>query len=193
MATVIVLNGPPGCGKDTIGKLFAEKEGYYLLSFKNRMFSIAAASLGMDVSEFLEKYEDREWKESPRVEWGGKSIRDFMIHISEAYMKPFFGKDVFGNFISSDINKLRPFIREFVMTDGGFASEVESLVKNGNDVILVHMHREGCSFKGDSRTYVQTPMIDKTYTLTNDSSMEAAVDALTRIVYEHKGLRTGTY
>lgn len=193
MSTVIILNGPPGCGKDTIGNLFADREHYMSLSFKGRMFDIAAASLGMDKALFMENYESRPWKETPRDEWSGKSVRDLMIATSENFMKPFFGEDIFGKIVCSDIRKLRPFVRSFIMTDGGFQAEVDALVKDGNNVILVHMHREGCSFEGDSRDYVQTPMIEKTYTLINDSSMEAAVDALTRIVYEHEGMRTGKY
>lgn len=185
---VIILNGPPGSGKDTIGKSFLQsrigQRDYYtdIRMFKAPMFYIAAATLGMPLSELQEQYEDREWKEKIRPEWGNKSIRDLMIAISESYVKPFFGPNYFGEAARDDLKTYPPVNTEYVhiFTDGGFPMEIEVLDKEFY-VQVVHIHREGCDFSGDSRSYVEgisRPAIR----LDNNGSLDDAVAQLQRIV-----------
>nr|CAK6596967.1 unknown function [Klebsiella phage vB_Kpn_K2alpha62] len=46
MKNVIILNGAPGIGKDTIAEIIARKWDYKILSFKSPMFDIARSMLG---------------------------------------------------------------------------------------------------------------------------------------------------
>ncbi|MCS5736981.1 DEAD/DEAH box helicase family protein, partial [Herbiconiux daphne] len=147
MSQIIILNGPIGCGKDTVGVAFAEREGWEFTAFKDPMFRIAATTLGMDFHEFIESYQDREWKDSPNEKLNGRTVRELMIHISETYIKPFLGSDYFGQ-QAADYIRRRPWQRHFIFGDGGFSPEVEALITAGHDVILVHMYRDGCTFEG---------------------------------------------
>lgn len=183
MSKVIILNGPIGCGKDTVGEAFANREGFELTCFKEPMFRIAATTLGLDYHEFEEMYRDREWKESPNEKLNGHTVRELMIQISEEYIKPFLGQDYFGQQAAEFIRR-RPWQDRFLFADGGFSNEINVLAEAGHEVILVHMYRDGCTFTNDSRSYVLTNSVPRIYTLTNNGTVEEAVDELGRI-FDH--------
>ena len=153
MAKVIILNGPAGCGKDTLAMALVEM-GFAkgAVSFKNPMFNIAMAALGLDAyREFLDGYDDRARKEKPEGFLNGLSRRQFMIAISEQFIKPVLGGDYFGKYLAGNL----PYGDEvFVVSDGGFASEVAPIIAAGHDVRIVRLHREGYTFEGDSRGYL---------------------------------------
>lgn len=154
MAKIIILNAPPGSGKDTIGReIYVQTGGQVkLLSFKAPMFEIARAMLGNKRYEmFLKAYEDRKRKESPQAFLNGKTPREFMIWISEDVIKPAFGSGYFGirlGELAKDAG------RDVVVTDGGFEREVVELIALGHEVKLCRLHRDGFTFAGDSRDYV---------------------------------------
>lgn len=153
MAKIIILNGPAGCGKDTLAMAMVEigfaKES---TSFKNPMFNIALAALGPDAyHEFLDGYDDRARKEKPESFLNGLSRRQFMIAISEQFIKPVLGSEYFGKYLAEN---LPDGDEVFVVSDGGFASEVAPIVAAGHDVRIVRLHRDGYTFDGDSRGYL---------------------------------------
>jgi hypothetical protein len=188
MSRIVILNGPIGCGKDTVGQAFADREGYYFTCFKEPMFRIAATTMGLDYESFLDSYQDREWKESPNALLNGHTVRELMIHISEVYVKPFLGPDYFGQQALNFINQ-RPWQQNFIFGDGGFPMEIDVLAEAGHEVILVHMYRDGCTFEGDSRSYVLTNAIPHIHTLNNNGTVEQAVDELGRILDYHDDQR----
>lgn len=153
MAKVIIINGPAGCGKDTLARALVEM-GFAkgTTSFKNPMFNIALAALGPDAyHEFLDGYDDRARKEKPEGFLNGLSRRQFMIAISEQFIKPVLGSDYFGKYLAEN---LPDGDEVFIVSDGGFASEVAPIVAAGHDVRIVRLHREGYTFDGDSRGYL---------------------------------------
>lgn len=150
---IIILNAPPGAGKDTIGRLIKEAMPEVTLkSMKESMFNIALAILGQRAYRaFIEAYNDREQKEKPQLFLNGKTCREFMIWISEDIVKPQFGDQHFGNqFVESALNAGST----IVCTDGGFASEVKPLIKAGFYVDVFRLHRAGFTFQGDSRDWL---------------------------------------
>lgn len=158
MNKVIILNGCPGIGKDTIGCMVADMNlgmGVRMLSFKAPMFDIARAMLGdegYESSLFL--YEDRRYKEQPSDLLGGLSPRNFMIWISETMMKPRFGDDYFGRRM---VEAVKSDSSTAIITDGGFPEETIALIKAGIQVHVCRLHREGFTFAGDSRNYLHIP------------------------------------
>ena len=155
MKKVIILNGPAGVGKDTIAAILRETSGFEVHSFKEPMFNIAKAMLGGEkFDQFMMLYNDRDTKELPCDLLGQMSPREFFIHISESFVKPIMGKEHFGYLASQGVHDA---INHVVFSDGGFPDEVKALVFSEHamyEVWVVRLHREGCTFAGDSRNYV---------------------------------------
>ncbi|UVD31751.1 ATPase [Escherichia phage TR1] len=151
MKKLIILNGPPGAGKDTVADIIV-KLGICKdkVSFKSPMFNVAKSMLSSDEFDgFIKNYDDREYKESPHEFLGGMTVRQFMIWISESVMKPVFGDEVFGKRLAQSLGN-----GCHICSDGGFASEIEPLIESGVEVTLVRLHRPGYTFEGDSRSYI---------------------------------------
>lgn len=187
---VVILNGPPGCGKDTIAEEWLLKShiasySRYTKSFKEPMYKVASAALGLKLEDFLEFYKDRNWKEKPRPEWGGRSVRDLMISTSEDYLKPMFGKNYMG---TQAVNSIKSEGRNhndvILFTDGGFEAEVRELEKSFN-VVVVQVHRNGCDFSGDSRNYIEGEQLE-TCTLSNNRTISEARYYLDWIIAENR-------
>lgn len=172
---VIILNGPPGSGKDALARMVMPQLQVTQLEFKKPLQEQVRKLIGMSKKEFYSHYEDREWKELKQ--FNGQSCRDLMIWMSEEVIKPKFGNDFFGKAIASQIlpNK------NYIFSDGGFKDEVQ-IVKDhceaiGQKLVLVHLYRNGTSFEGDSRNYIEDfPEI--TYKLSNNGALMDAVKVI---------------
>nr|DAH81966.1 MAG TPA: deoxynucleoside monophosphate kinase [Caudoviricetes sp.] len=155
MSKIIILNGPAGVGKDTIGNALEKDYNCITTSFKRPMFEIAASILGARAfSKFITAYDDRDQKEMPQSFLGGKTCREFMIWISETVVKPLFGNQQFGKLMSEHIQICDEGF-SFVCTDGGFPDEVIRLVEDGHYVTVVRLFMDGKTFAGDSRDYIR--------------------------------------
>lgn len=154
MKQIIILNAPPGAGKDTIGGLVKDYSPVPLrtLSFKKPMFEIAQAMLGdYYFGLFMAAYDNRDEKEKPLAILNGLTPRQFMIWISETVIKPQFGDQYFGRrFVEEARRDMIPVI----CTDGGFPSEIKPLISAGFKVDVCRLHRSGYTFEGDSRDYL---------------------------------------
>lgn len=153
MKKAIILNGAPCSGKDTIGAIISSNyDNVALRSFKDPMFEIARAILGDAQFEyFMFLYEDRQYKEEPASILNGKSPRQFMIWISEEVIKPQFGNRFFGMRAEG---KVKESDRLSLFTDGGFKDEILQLIEGGIEVKMCRIHRDGCNFNNDSRSYI---------------------------------------
>lgn len=153
---IIILNGPPGVGKDTLAA-YLTGHGYAAVraSFKQPIFDIAFSMLGdYRYDKFFALYDDREQKEKPQEILQGMSPRQFMIWISEEVMKPVFGEQYFGDRMVEQIHEIYRNLA-IVISDGGFPEEIKPLVREGHEVHICRLHREGFTFDGDSRNYIE--------------------------------------
>lgn len=175
---VIVFNGAPGCGKDESVLALVKNKGVVHFSFKNSLKRITLAIYG--VSEGVwDSWYTREGKELPRPELDGLSCRQALIKVSEQIIKPNFGKDFFGK---SEAKFLKQFVGadsdvySAACSDGGFNEEIIPLVDmfGEENVYVVQIIREGCTFEGDSRNWIDTTRIldDHYITIFNDGTLE---------------------
>lgn len=145
--TVILFNGPPGCGKDfACINLNRDIKNSALDKFARFLKERTHALYGLDYDYTY--YED--CKETPNSELMGLSPRQAYIEVAEKYFKPVHGPQVFGNILKKEINSSDKDI--FFISDCGFIDEVQPL-KDFN-LLLIRIHRKGKDFKKDSRGYI---------------------------------------
>lgn len=173
---IIIFNGPAGCGKDEAVGYLNRQYNAYPFSFKSRLKKITLEIYG--VSEPLwDSWYTREGKELPREELDGKSCRQALIHVSEDIIKPNFGKDYFGKVEARRINSMFHAEEGSVVacSDGGFNEEVVPFVEmfGEENVHIVQIQRDGCSFKGDSRNWIDSEAIleENYWVLHNNSTL----------------------
>lgn len=155
---IVILNGPAGCGKDTIANILFSEYDFYHFSMKSSLIKAAAGVAGISEGKLQLLLNDRNTKETPRAELAGLSPRKLLIHTSEQVVKPLFGKQVFGE---REANKCKQVISEgycsIVYSDGGFPEELEAMAKvlGEDNILLVRLRRDGFTFEGDSRSYLE--------------------------------------
>lgn len=185
---LILLNGPPRSGKDTLGQGLIEhltKQGYYAFHEKFSAplkTSFAGMMKRPMFKDFIVGYwEDRKEHIVPGL---GVSFRKWQQDMSERFMKPCYGQDIFGRLLHQrlidkgvfDTNE-KPAVA--VITDCGFQVEVDYLLQHLTkaDIIVFQIHRAGCTFEGDTRELV-TNHKGETIGIVNNGTIEEGLNLL---------------
>jgi hypothetical protein len=163
---VLILNGPPGCGKDTIARLLCKFAPVLQGEFKEILYLHTAMLLskigddivgdsgyfGLSAEEVRERNEDRELKDTPWI--GGLSVRRWLQITSEMVVKKDRGQDYFG---VASADRWHSKGTDHVISDCGFIEEVDAVVDRfgAENVYVIRLHREGFSFAVDTRYYIK--------------------------------------
>lgn len=162
---IIILNGPPHCGKDTLANILQSEYDFIHHSMKSSLIKAAAGVAGISEGKLHCLLNNRDTKEVPQADLAGLSPRKLLIHTSEVVVKPLFGKQVFGE---REAKKCKQAISEghcsIVYSDGGFKEELEAMAQElgEENILLVRLRRDGFTFEGDSRSYLE-PIGDMSY------------------------------
>jgi hypothetical protein len=179
---IIMLNGAPGCGKDTAADYLFEKyrvkKTKMAAVLKERLFALH--KIGNTPSNHKFYFEEN--KDRPLGEFYNRTPRQCLIQLSEQYYKPLFGKDIFTKlwiekYVGSDPRDYRI----CSISDIGFQEEVNCLQKlKFVKFTLIQIYRDGCSFDNDSRNYVTSDVV--TPLLNNGTKLElyARLDRIMR-------------
>lgn len=187
MTKVVLFNGPPRSGKDTAAisaLLHVRKEMNYNLDrvrvdkFAMPIKRAFAGMINTPIDEFGNAWEYERQKET-KVPVLGVSYRQWQIDFSERYMRDLYGTDVFAR-LFCDRNKDADVV---LVSDCGFSVEGKEITEHfGHDnVMLVRLHRDGCTFKGDSRSYVEFPCY-RNVDLQNDGTVWEFQDKVNGLV-----------
>jgi hypothetical protein len=181
---LVLFNGAPRCGKDTAALYCIERLGAYAFKFSAPIKAGIKAAFNLsdrDV-EYLESI-----KGEPTPILLGKSYREVQISFSEAWAKPFFGEDVFGQLAVNSLQSATAFgqLGDLVVcSDSGFPVEAWPVIENvfgTENTLLVRVHREGKTFAGDSRSYIELPGV-KMLHLENRGTLQEYGDAVVNLV-----------
>jgi hypothetical protein len=155
----VIFNGPPGSGKDEGCEFLATHYGYKHLSFKEELFTDTISLFRVSREWFFEGYDNRAMKERSEEMLGGFSRREAMIFTSENVIKKIFGKDHYGKKTAENVNS----VSSYCFSDGGFIEEVMPVINNlgKENICIVQIFRDGCSFSSDSRNYLNGHIQDK--------------------------------
>jgi hypothetical protein len=155
---ILILNGPPGSGKDK-ACLYLKQKGVKHLSFKYHLFTATADHFNVDLKWFMKDYDDRILKEQPEEKLNGYSRRTALIHVSENIIKPLYGKDFFGVKASEEIAEQG----QYCFSDGGFQEELAPIINKfgAKRIVIIQLTREGCDFSSDSRRYFNGNLVQE--------------------------------
>jgi hypothetical protein len=192
MKLIVILNGPPGSGKDTIADYIVEKLSYEKLDFKTALYKETARFFHLTPDVFMSLLARKETPSTllthPETEMP-LSPRQALIHVSEVVIKPSRGSDWFG--IQTANAALASESSCFICSDGGFVSEIEPLLKAGFRVAIIRVHRAGHSFATDSRRYIPDEAVFSwsedgydisMYDFNNEGSLQRIFDDAMRLV-----------
>jgi hypothetical protein len=148
MTQLVLLNGPPRCGKDTLVQQLVPYLKFSHLKFAAPIKRMVAGLLNVDLKHI------EEFKEIPVKTLRDETIRYTLIRLSEEFMKPRYGDDIFGNLLWNEAKNAAN--RLVVVSDCGFASEVATVIQKAgkHNCLLVRIHRGGTDFSNDSRSYL---------------------------------------
>lgn len=175
---VLFFNGPPGCGKDTISNLLAERSSQPVMQMKfaDPLKDQCAVLLGVTREE-LELIKDL-----PHPALGGGTPRQYLIGLSEKYIKPVYGDQFFGNVAA---NKIRRSLHKgrIAFSDSGFLSEAIPVVNQCGlaNCAKIEIHRKGKDFSNDSRSYWHMQGLQE-FRYDNDGTVEQFYDWLWKIL-----------
>lgn len=165
MKIAVILNGPPGCGKDTIANLFCESGSFIKHQFKDALYEHTAKHFEVDLDKFIHFASDRDLKDSTSLAGlGGRTPRQALIHVSEDIFKPRYGRDYFGKVEAARVAEYAGRVGgdvAIIYPDGGFLPEIGCLESVVDGVLLIRLHRTGFDFAGDSRSYLYAEHTEK--------------------------------
>jgi hypothetical protein len=191
---VVLVNGPIGSGKDTAADILCGDTGAKKMEFKDHLYACTAILFNIPLDELKEMATDRTLKEIPTpkliipqhgynalykvIDPEGKimhdcaikdreiSPRQALIFVSEVLIKPNLGIEYFGR-IAAENCYLE---RGTVFSDSGFQHELDPIVDKfgAENVTIVQLERDGTSFEGDSRNYVEREDINVARIENND-------------------------
>ncbi|QGH73584.1 MAG: hypothetical protein [Siphoviridae sp. ct7UA22] len=153
--TLIILNGPPGCGKDTLADYIRETFGWLKLEFKGAL-RLDTARLFHTTLDVIREHESR--KEIPSQTFlhpdthVPMSLRQALIYTSECVMKRTYGPNIYGRRLAETFLSVPNDIA--ICSDGGFEGEIVPLLESGIKVRVLRLHRTGHTFAHDSRNYI---------------------------------------
>ena len=155
---IIILNGLPGSGKDTLGNHMQATGAFLRKEFKEPLIKATMGLFDLEHADY-ERMSTRQNKELPQPELGGRSWREALIFTSEEVVKPLFGKDIFGKRMVNRLNKDLARIFggvNFIFSDGGFPEEVGALVEEygAGNIMVIRIHGYGETSVKDSRKFL---------------------------------------
>ena len=155
MTRFVLLNAPPRAGKNTGAEALAKViPGAAVIGFSHHLkrftHGIYLGRAGWDADpDCFDAV-----KGEPQALLGSMSWRQAYIHYSEQVIKPLHGKEWFGEqFLRAARDSGAPVV---LVPDSGFVQEAERVVREAGpeNVLLVRIHKLGCTYLGDSRSYI---------------------------------------
>ena len=167
---IILLNGPPGCGKDTIAKIIKKKIGSKDYKMSRPIKQAFGALFGLQ-GELLHEMIEGEFKDVAQWKDSQYTPRDVLINLSEDFMKPRFGKDIFGQSAVNFLQRLS--FTHLTISDTGFNAEVPPICQwyGYHKVKAILIDRKGCKWDSRERIDVTALGIDG-YILNNAHDLD---------------------
>jgi len=154
----VLLNGPPGIGKDTLADKIVELTSIKKMEYKEGLRKATAKFFNVELSIANTLFADRILKEVPTPIFKGKTPRNALIH-TDTYLKQLHGKSMVGKWAAASVTKeIKKGKKAFIFSDSGFEPEAEMVAECVDLIIVVQLHHPDFNFDNDSRDYVNVDL-----------------------------------
>lgn len=172
-AKLVLFNGPRHSGKD-VASLHCESildAHHFKMSGPIKAAIRAMFNLHDKEIAYLEQI-----KTESTFLLFGRGYVETQISFSESWAKQLFDPWIFGNLAARHIKdhmRHNPEQKLYVCSDSGFATEAQPVINifGEENTLLVKIYREGKTFAGDSRSYIDIEGV-RTVTLLNNGTVE---------------------
>lgn len=182
-AKLVLFNGPRHSGKD-VASLYCESAfdaHHFKMSGPIKAAIRAMFNFHDDEIAYLEQI-----KTEPTFLLFGRGYVETQISFSESWAKQLFDPWIFGNLAARQI---RDYMRDnpdqklYVCSDSGFTTEAQPVIDifGKENTLLVKIHREGKTFAGDSRSYIDIEGVE-TVKLFNNGTVDEYHRAIKNLV-----------
>lgn len=197
-AFAILLNAPPRAGKDTAAEilyklLHREMVELKLVPHHMKMadtLKVGAHALFGRPNTRANHYESEKDQQHP--DFFGQTPRKVYQDLSEKFMKPQYGVDIFGRLFARRVERVLLDQAEelpanlgsvIICSDVGFSDEVTALTNmlQPENILLLHILRTGCDYRGDTRTSINLDRV-RSIDVTNYGTMREFEILITDIV-----------
>lgn len=161
--TLILLNGPPGSGKDTIANYVQKTFGFEHYRFKTPLWAMFQVVHRLSNDDLI-KYTQTPEKDIPQSIFNGNTPRQELIKLGEG-LKGIYGQDFFGNYLRDSFKG--SFSNLGIVSDAGFDGEVLPLVQACKNVHLIRVVRDGHDFSTDSRGWISSDIVKNEHVIHN--------------------------
>lgn len=173
---VVVFNGPPYCGKDTLARMLADYMESHGISAPVKEESLSLPLRHVAYAMVGETYNDASYaafKETPFAEFGNRTGRQLMIDVSESFLKQVYGEKIMAQMLVARNSDWLDTDGVLLIRDGGFQVEINALLDEiiADNIYVVQIHRDGCSFDNDSREWVRHPNSARMMQVWNNGSL----------------------
>lgn len=164
---IVLLNGPPGSGKDTAASHLVPYFQFQKMKFAAPIKRMVCGLLDMSESA-LEVHKDNPFNilceefvsidpnfGNEIITYGPKETpRDVLIDLSEDFLKKKYGKTILGRIAARELSRSHNNL--VIFTDAGKEEDMPAIIRavGKKNVTLVRIHRDGCDFSKDSRRYL---------------------------------------
>lgn len=166
----IFLNGPPGSGKDTAGRILQQRfnqapHKVVLHKFAEPLKKAVHALFDLPAEDAPEAIDRKGLKDTPidASLFPHLTYRKAYIDMSEEFAKRLYREDFFGHIACNSILK-KNWGNIHVFTDCGFAAETVPIIEalDRHNCLLIRLSRPGHDYVGDSRSDISVPckMVD---------------------------------
>lgn len=167
---IVLFNGPPRSGKDTSAFIYSWVTDAHFEKFAMPLKRAFAAIMNTTVDAYgnVPYYEEHK---SEVIALLGVSYRQFQIDLSEKFLKSY-DREIFSKLLIDRIRGMEESL-PVVVSDSGFEEEIRPLVSafGEDELILIRLHRKGCDFSNDSRSYV-SGVLPNEHDVDNNGSIE---------------------
>lgn len=156
---VLLLNGPPRCGKDTIAEFIKNwNRSEVMIEKFARPMKIACPLIYSIPRELWDNTLDTaEKKDTPSELLFGRTPREVQIAMSEEYLKKLHDNEIFGKLALNRMRNVSFGLNQFfIISDCGFLEEAQVIINaiGAANVQLWRISRPGCDFSKDSRNWI---------------------------------------